>query len=140
MAMMFPITADVILRYGFRSPLHGSLELGEFMMIGIVYLSIAYIQAVKGHIRIEVGSAWLPKKFQIAMDIFGYAIGLALFSIIAWRSGQLAWEAWITKDYTMGVVYFPLWPAKSIVPIGTGLLCLRLLSDMIRDSAKLFRD
>lgn len=140
MVMMFPVTADVILRYVFRSPLHGSLELGEFMMIGVVYLSIAYIQAVKGHIRVEVGTARLPKKFQIALDILGYGFGLALFSIITWRSGHLAWEAWITGDYTMGVVRFPLWPAKSIVPIGTGLLCLRLISDIIGDFIKLFRD
>jgi TRAP-type mannitol/chloroaromatic compound transport system permease small subunit len=58
-------------------------------------------------------------------------VGLVIFSIVTWQSGRLAWEAWETQDYTMGIVQFPLWPAKTILPIGVGLFCLRLFLDII---------
>jgi TRAP-type C4-dicarboxylate transport system permease small subunit len=135
--MMFFITADVILRYLFSRPILGTYQLAEFMVIGVVFLSITYVQTLRGHIKIEVATSWLPQKGQIALDILGYLIGIALFSVIAWQSGKIAWTAWQIKDVSMGMVKFPLWPAKALVPFGTGLLCLQLLFDLIRDLAKL---
>jgi len=37
----------------------------------------------------------------------------------------------------MGIVHFPLWPAKCIIPLGCALLCIRLLVDMVMDIQKL---
>ena len=129
--MIFPTTLDVILRYVFNAPLPDIFQLTEFMMVGLVFLGIAYVQSIKDHIKIEIVTAWLPKKIQVYLDIFGYIIGLIIFSVITWQSSRLAWEAWITQDYTMGIVHFPLWPAKSILPIGTFLFCLRLVMDIL---------
>ena len=118
--MMFFLTADVILRYLFSRPIQGTYQLAEFMVIGVVFLSIAYVQSLRGHIKMEVATSWLPKKAQIRFDIFGYLIGIALFSVIAWNSGKIAWNAWQINDLSMGMVKFPLWPAKSLVPFGSG--------------------
>ena len=54
-------------------------------------------------------------------------MALAVFSIIAWEGGKEAVYAWKIKDYTFGVVELPLGPAKMVVPLGCGLLCLRLI-------------
>jgi len=129
--MIFPTTFDVVLRYVFNAPLPEMFQLTEFMMVGVVYLAIAYVQQLKDHIKIEAATQWLPPRIQEILDNFGYGVGLIIFAIITWQTGRLAWEAWETSDYTMGIVQFPLWPAKSILPIGTGLLSLRLLVDII---------
>lgn len=136
--MIFPTTVDVILRYIFNSPLPEMFQLTEFMMVGVVYLAIAYVQQLKDHIKIEIATQWLPKKGQDILDLFGCLVGLLIFAIITWQTGRLAWEAWDTQDYTMGIVQFPLWPAKSILPIGVGLLCLRLLLDFLIGFARLW--
>jgi TRAP-type C4-dicarboxylate transport system permease small subunit len=135
--MVFPVSIDVVLRYLFRSPIPQVYDLSEFMIVGAAYLAIAYVQAIKGHIKIEAATARLPEKWKIVLDIFGYGLGAGLFAIITWQSARLAWEAWVTQDHTMGVINLPLWPAKSIVPIGTALLCLRLISDIIWEIGKL---
>jgi TRAP-type C4-dicarboxylate transport system permease small subunit len=137
--MIFPTTLDVILRY-FKAPLPEIFQLTEFMMVGVVYLAIAYVQTLKDHIKIEIATAWLPRKYQIVLDLFGYLAGIFVFSIITWQSGKLAWEAWETQDYTMGIVHFPTWPAKSILPLGTGLLCLRLITDFLLEIRKLLQN
>jgi len=135
--MIFPTTLDVILRYIFNAPLPEMFQLTEFMMVAVVYLAIAYVQQLKDHIKIEIVTQWLPQKVQEALDLFGYLVGLVIFTIITWQTSRLAWEAWDTQDYTMGIVHFPLWPAKSILPIGIGLLCLRLLLDILTGLLKL---
>jgi len=135
--MIFPTTVDVILRYVFNAPLPEIFQLTEFMMVGLVYLAIAYVQSLKEHIKIEIVTSRLPLRIQEGLDLFGYAIGLLIFSIITWQSGRQAWEAWVTQDYTMGIVHFPLWPAKSILSLGTGLFCIRLILDIVHSLIKL---
>jgi len=135
--MVFPVSIDVVLRYLFRSPIPQVYDLSEFMIVGAAYLAIAYVQAIKGHIKIEAATARLPEKWKIVLDIFGYGLGTGLFIVITWQSARLAWEAWVTQDHTMGVINLPLWPAKSIVPIGAGLLCLRLISDIVLEIGRL---
>jgi TRAP-type C4-dicarboxylate transport system permease small subunit len=137
--MIFPTTLDIFLRYIMEEPLPAIFQLTEFMMVGVVYLGIAYVQSLKEHIKIEMATTWLPQRGQDLLDIFGYLAGLVLFVIITWQSGRLAWDAWVTQDYTMGIIHFPLWPAKSIIPIGCGLLCIRLLLDIFLDIEKLRR-
>lgn len=137
LVMIFPTTVDVVLRYIFHQPLPEIFQLTEFMMVGVVYLSIAYVQSIRDHIRIEMATSWLPKKYQEGLDIFGHIVGLIIFGFITWQSARLAWEAWVTQDYTMGIVHFPLWPAKSILPVGTGMLFARLLMDAIKDVLEL---
>jgi TRAP-type transport system small permease protein len=129
--MIFPTTLDVILRSIFNSPLPEMFQLTEFMMVAVVYLAIAYVQQLKDHIKIEIVTEWLPRKVQEGLDLFGCLVGLIIFAVITWQSGRLAWEAWETQDYTMGIVQFPLWPAKTILPIGVGLFCLRLFLDIL---------
>lgn len=129
--MIFPTTVDVVLRYVFNAPLPEMFQLTEFMMVGVVYLGIAYVQQLKDHIKIEIATEWMPRKGQDILDLFGYLTGLFIFGLITWQTGRQAWEAWDTQDYTMGIVQFPLWPAKSLLPLGIGLFCLRLFLDLL---------
>jgi len=137
--MMFLTAADVIGRYVFNSPVQGSYEITEFMLVAVVFLGIAYVQSVKGHVKVEVATLWLPQRARLALDIFGYTIGLVMFILIAWRSGIFAWEAFVTKEYTWGLLELPLWPAKSFVTIGCAFLAIQFLADIITDSARLVR-
>jgi TRAP-type C4-dicarboxylate transport system permease small subunit len=136
--MMFMITADVIMRYFFNSPIQGTFELSEFCLVGIVFFSIAYIQSEKGHIKIDIATAWMPKKIQMILDIFSYILGIAFFAIVFWQSGKMAWNAWVIQDHTMGLVEFPLWPAKFLVPYGAGLICLKFFSNIVQDISRIF--
>ena len=131
LVMIFPTTVDVILRYVFNAPLPEMFQLTEFMMVGLVYLSISYVQQLKGHIMIEIATDWLPERKKKALDLFGYLVGFFIFSIITWQTGRQAWEAWETQDFTMGIIEFPLWPAKSVLTIGMGVLTMRLMLDFL---------
>jgi len=52
--MVLLITADVVMRYFFNSPIKGSYELVQFMLSMIVFLGLAFMQTKKGHVSVSL--------------------------------------------------------------------------------------
>lgn len=133
MVLMFLTTSEVIGRYLFNTPVPGSYEISEFLLIGVVFLGIAYVQSLKGHVSVDILLGRFPNKIRIALDFLGLAIGLFTFAIMTWQSGFLAWRAWRLKEYAMGIYHIPYWPAKFVFVLGVALLCTRLIIDVLHD-------
>ena len=139
MFMVFLTAADITGRYVFNSPIMGAYEVVQVMLVAVVFLAIAHVQATKGHVKIEAFTSWMPERGRLALDIFGYMVALFIMAVITYNSGTSAWIAWVTKDYAMGAIEIPYWPGKTILTFGASLLCLRLIGDIIVDSARLLR-
>lgn len=137
-AMMLLTTADVVLRYTLNRPIQDSFELSQFMLVGLVFLGIPYLQSIRGHVTVEFITNRLSATTRRFWGIVGHAIGLFAFAVVTWRTAHFAWQAWETGDFTMGIIQYPLWPAKSVIPLGTGLLCIRLMLDIVQDSIMLW--
>ena len=129
--MMTLISIDVLLRYVFNSPLKGGFELIQFLFIGVVFFGISYVQGVKGHIQIDIGTKWMSPKLLKLLDIIGYIIAIFIVSIIGYQTGVEAWRSFVSGDYSMGIIQYPLWPSKSVIPIGAFVLWFRLIVDII---------
>jgi TRAP-type C4-dicarboxylate transport system permease small subunit len=125
------------MRSFFNSPLEGAFEITEFMMAGVVFLGLAYMQREKGHLAIEIFTERMPPWARHGVRVFGYLVALLLFSAIAYETSQLAYRAWEIDDYTMGATRLPLWPVKSAIAFGSILFCIRLVVDMVCDLAAL---
>ena len=128
--LLLLITVDVILRK-LSQPIPGSYETVQVMTVGIVFLGVAYVQSIKGHVFIEIATEKFPKKVQQGLDFFGYIIGLAICFIITWQSGIAAWESSLMMEAASGIAKIPIWPAKIVIFLGMGLLTLRLLLDIV---------
>ncbi len=128
--MMGLTTVDVVLRYLFNSPIPGVYTLCEMLMVGIVYLAIAYVQQHKGHVRVDIFIDRLQGPSRLAFELATLIMALVCFSLMTWQTGLLAWDAWVTGDYDMGLIEYPFWPTKSTLTFGIGLLCLRFITDI----------
>ena len=128
--MMGLTTVDVVLRYVFNSPIPGVYTLCEMLIIGIVYLAIAYVQQQKSHIRVDIFIDRIEGPPRFAFELATLILALVSFSLMAWQSGLLAWDAWVTGDYEMGLIEYPFWPPKSVMTVGLVLLCLRFITDI----------
>lgn len=135
--MMVLVSADVLGRYIGNAPLHGTNELVEFLMVGLFYFTVSHAQALRTHIRVELLITYLSPRLRIKFDIFCHLLGLFIFALIAWQSGRAALQAWKLGETTFGVILFPLFPSKILVPLGCLLLCLRLGKDIWNDWHKL---
>lgn len=128
--MMLLICADVFGRYVIRYPIVGAYEASEFFMSAIVFVALAYTQLHKANVRVDLVYERLPSNLQSAMAIFNTLLALGLFLLITWRSGADVIMAWELNDRTAGLIRLPLWPAKAMVPLGSGLLCLQFIIDI----------
>ncbi len=128
--MMLLVVTQIMAR-ALRTALPGIVESLELLVVAVVFLGLAYTQSVNGHIRIDVISNQLPVKWRKVLEGLLLALALGTFGIMTYVSGEAAYEAWVFGDYREGLIEYPLWPSKILIPIGVGLLSLRLLVQLI---------
>lgn len=137
LVMMGLVCTDVLGRYVLNAPLPGTNELVEFLMVGLFYFTFSYAQALRSHIRVELLISYFPARWRIKFEIGSHLLGFFIFALIAWQSWRAALQAWQLGETTFGVILFPLFPAKILVPIGSLLFCLRLGKNIWDDWHKL---
>jgi C4-dicarboxylate transporter DctM subunit len=131
LVMMVLTTIDTFLRDVLDRPLSGVYELSSMMMVGVLYLGLPYVQSKRKHIRMDLLSSKLAPNNQLLLQLLADVIFLSLAVIITWQMGLKFFNAWTSGDFYYGVVRFPLWPAKLTICLGTTLVSIRLILDII---------
>ena len=132
LGMMLLTSVDVVLRYIFHSPLTGTFEVSEFLMVTIVFFSMAYTQHRKGHVAVDVLVSRLSQRKKAFVDLFNHGITIAILLLIAWKSSLTALELYDTME-TAGTVPIPSFPFVFIVALG----CLAMGMELVRDCIKI---
>lgn len=130
---MFLGVGDIIGTQVLKSPLPGAKELTESTMVLIVFGALAYAQIQRSHIRVELLYARAGPRGQAVMDVIADLAALFFFSLLLWQAINEAIFSIQLKEATVGLIRFPLYPARVILAAGTALLILRLLIDLIED-------
>lgn len=132
-------TADVAGRYLLNRPIDGAKEATQFMMGGIALFAFAYIQYLREHIAVPLIRERLSGAGAAILDLVFLMLMLATFAVIAWSGALNAISGWRHWDTTHGLVEWPTGPAKMVIPIGSGLLCLRIFSQICEGTAALLK-
>ncbi len=138
LAAMFLGTGDVVGTQFFGWPVPGAKEITESTMVLIVFGALAYAQIRRAHIRVELIYAHVGPRLQALMDVFTDAAALTFFGLMLWQAKMEAEYSYQINERTVGLIRFPLYPARIILAAGTGLLVLRLVLDLIIDTKRTF--
>jgi TRAP-type C4-dicarboxylate transport system permease small subunit len=131
--MAFTTTFGVIKRYAFSSPEHYTYEIGIFCLISSVCLSLAYIQRQDRNLRVDLLSNRFAGKTQGALlNIIVPVIAMIYLVPLIWKSWQDAWHSLQIGERTYSAWAPPVGPIKLLVPIGAALLCVVLISQLVR--------
>ena len=130
-AMMILTALDVILRYVFNSPILGVLEITEFMMVVIVFFSLAYTQSEKKHVAVDFFVARLGERKQRIIDLISYMIYFLILVGICWKSVAKGLELLEINEVSM-TLSIPVFPFFFVVALGCAAMCLTLIWDMRR--------
>jgi len=130
-------TVDVVLRYFFNAPLIGAYEVMEFLLVGVTFLSFAYVQRVKGHVGMDILLQKLGRKGNLILEVVGCLLALGCLWAAVWQTASEAWDAFVTGDYIGEIVRLYYWPPKTAIALGLGLFCLTLISTLVQDIAAL---
>ena len=122
LAMMMMTVADVIMRYFFRQPIIGSMEISVALMVCVVFLGIGWCALNDGHISVDIITGKLSKRGQALLNGFDNIVTLVLALIITWRSFM---EALSVKDMevTSPILGIPRYPFVFVTSFGFFLLC-----------------
>jgi TRAP-type C4-dicarboxylate transport system permease small subunit len=137
LAMMVILVLNIILRKVWH-PITGAADFVSFTAAVLAGLSIAYVASVKGHVAVDLIIGKLPEKVQLIIGIFGGILSLGIFSLTSWRSAIYARSSWLSGEYSMSA-YTPFYPFIFIVSLGSALLCLVILLDIIKSLVKVVK-
>lgn len=136
--MMLLTVTDVLLRALFNTPVKGSLELTEYIMVITGFLGIAWCAVNRAHVKVDLILSHLPSRPQSIIDAFTLFLGLTVVPLVAWQG-----FAQIRRAYLEGAVSqaldIPNFPFYGIVGLGYGLMFLVLviiLVELIQKAVK----
>lgn len=123
--MVFGVT-QIVMRTVFNSPIFGYIDIVEVSMVGFAVLSIAFVQRVGGHVRMELFVARLKGRWLWLVESFGSLIGIFIVAVLIPYSYLHFQRAFQIGDSTIDIELVT-WPAKLVVPLALSVLLLRLL-------------
>lgn len=130
--MMIGITADAFGRYFLHAPIKGQYEFTSlYLMVILSFLGLARSQALGGHVSIPVLAGVLARIPFALHHRLTALIAACAFAMVTWATGHEALARIAAKSTTFGAVQFPTYLSFCWVPVGTGLLTLRLLHQTI---------
>ena len=136
MFLMFFATTEIVGRYIFNAPVPGHVEIVELIMAGVVFFGIAYTERVGGHVRMElfVTRVLKGRGYHIAealtamLSLFVYVFIL----IYTFKNSVFSFQMGDNTAY----LYWPTWPSKFAIPLGSLFLCIRFLIEIIQHIAQ----
>lgn len=118
--------ADVLSRWLLNRPLPSTYEYMELGMVAVVYLGVAQVQRLRGHIAVDFLNKYFPTRVNEVIDLIGCLFGLVLAGVIAWWGAAAAWSSFETGEYIGSVARVHVLPARVALLIGLLILFIRL--------------
>ncbi|WP_020040266.1 TRAP transporter small permease [Salipiger mucosus] len=130
LAVALLVNADILLRLFASRPVQIQFELTElYLMPALATLSLSRVFRDGGHLALEFTPERLPGVFGAVIVKLRLLLPAAFFVAVTAMSGKFAFEAISHGDVEYGVIDWPLGWAYAVIPLGCGVLVLRLLHD-----------
>jgi TRAP-type C4-dicarboxylate transport system permease small subunit len=94
---------------------------------------------IRSHIRIDILIRHIHGRALHVIEFVTLVLAFILFALAAYTTAENAVIAFVKGDFERGIINYPLWPAKSFVPIGIGVFCLTLLVDIFHHAKGIIR-
>lgn len=133
MLVMIFTTTDVIIRKIFGFSIPSLFEFTEdYLMIGVIFLSLSYVYKLGGHVRVTLVADRLPSFIIPILNIITDWIGLILFSLIGYCGWTVAIRAFMFNEISSSLLAYPVAPALFLVPLGAFMMCIRIILTIIQ--------
>ena len=127
--MMLLTVADVFLRYFFNSPITGTTEITEFMMVIVVFPALGWCAITRRHVKVDLLVLYLPRKVQTIIDTITLLATLGIFIIITWQSFLEAMDV----STTTALLSLPHYPFYWVLTFGLALFCFSIATLIIEN-------
>jgi TRAP-type C4-dicarboxylate transport system permease small subunit len=131
-AMMLVVIYGVVGRYFFNTSANWVAEVSAFMMVPLTFLALGHVQSKRMHVNITLLIDKQSLKTKTVLRIITTLFTLALFALLTWAAWLFSLEA-LQHGYVSDAAGIPLFPFRLLVPVGSLLMCVRLVADLVQD-------
>jgi len=129
--MMLGISADALSRYAFSAPIEGQYEFTRlYLLVIVTFMALPRTYTLDGHIRLGLLDAALQRIPFALSERLNAVLAAVAFGALAYVSGVEAIAKFANRDTLFGAVQFPLYWSYVWVPLGSGVLTLRLVLEI----------
>ncbi|GLR77751.1 TRAP transporter small permease (plasmid) [Azospirillum oryzae] len=132
MLLMLIVTADVGFRYFLNQPFSWSHDvITLYITPALFFLTLSDAHRVGAQVNVDVLQRALPVPVRRITDALCNLAAIVVFALIAYGGARRALDAWENGDAIAGHIAWLTWPSAALVPIGAGMLVLRLASSLV---------
>lgn len=106
-------------------------EVTVFLLLGAMFLSMASVQARRGHIGIDALTGLLPVGLDRGRRVLVDVTSLAFVGFFSWKCSQMLKESIVEDSHTMSTWGPPLWIPYSLMTAGMVLLTLQIALQVV---------
>jgi TRAP-type C4-dicarboxylate transport system permease small subunit len=133
--IMFLTAAEVLIRKLTPYSLPSLFEItSDYLMVALVFLSISHVYKMGAHVRVTLFEHLVPLFLRRLINWVFQGLGLAFFGLMTVAGFNSAVSAFRHSEVSSTILAYPMAPALSLVPIGAGLMCLRIIQGMVLPS------
>lgn len=111
--------------------LRGTDDYAGYCMAACGFLALAYTFKHGEHIRVTLLLERVPERFKRLLEWTSLAVATGVVSILAWYSLRLVLQSYEFEEISQGVDATPLWIPQIAMAIGTAVLLVALLDDLV---------
>ena len=137
-AIMLLVVADVFMRYALNRPFSFTYDLvGLYLLAGVFFLTLSDALRDHVHVSVDILAQHFSPPWRRAAEIVTAAVGMAVFSLVAWLGYARALTNYREGDVLAGAIAWPTWASSGLVPLGCGVFVLRLALQLVGNLASL---
>jgi TRAP-type C4-dicarboxylate transport system permease small subunit len=127
----FSITSGIFVRNVLAQSTTWELEAAIYAIMYATFLGAAYTHDSGSQVAIDYLALKLPGRWRHAHRVLIDLLALGLFVVIGWSGTIVAWDAWISGELSDSLWGPPMWIPRAAIPLGSFLLALTLLVDIV---------
>lgn len=130
--LMCVVVSDVTARYIFNAPLHWSYDvISNYLMPGLFFLAVSHTLKAHSHVAVDIVHNYLKSKTRYVLQAIVSILAVPAFAIATWYSAIVTFNEFQSNSVSSSGLPIPTWTVNIMLPIGFGLLTLRLFLDSI---------
>ena len=134
-AITLAVCLEVFMRYVLNDPLVWVVEFSEYALLYICFLGTAWALREGNHVRVDIFLSAFSQRWRQRFGVVSSLLGLGIASVLVIWGALAVREKFISGAYNPTVVEFPTWIVLLCIPIGSLILALRFLRNMIEYAA-----
>ncbi|AVO48378.1 TRAP transporter small permease [Melaminivora suipulveris] len=126
-ALMCLVVADVGRRYLFNAPIAWSYEVvNHFLMPGVFFYTVSHTLKAHAHVAVDILHNYVGTRTLYVFELIGTVLALPVFALVTWLAAGRTLEEWRSAAEASSGLAAPTWAISIVLPLGFGMLTLRL--------------